>query len=617
MDEQPLPSSATTSTSPPPYTNTSKEEWKTVQFSKKKTNHYNTATPKNYTGMLFPNPPITSFTHLNLHNENPTPNLLNSNKPTINPSLANNHFASLSKQDLDKSDPPLPQAKNPNFTPSNTTQVPTSSVKSAFGLSSRPIISHATGHVHLATMHTQSPPHPISPHMQTLDSNLPNHSTSALPSSPCPKPNVIIPMHIGNDNLPNSAEATKTLLAHQSLTPPLSSIGAPHPNEISCLETINQMPSNPIVHSSTKSKLLQNVLSKSQLSTKTPSQQQPVQPPPATQQHTPLTSTPTFDNGTKHHCLHCTNSTCTHTAHILARDWPSESCSHIHDGSQSRGSNNSCKSPKGPCSDSHGRYAAGNGDLWQVPLVDNPGTSLGAIPTASPSHSTLGPLLSPPPYSPNALLPTTTPHHSMDTTILGSSSTSNPSIITQQLPPRSPNQAEHDQNLQEELDAAIVYSRETRPIHALLNGIKVFVQKEEYERKIYIRCPPNLLSTSFRLRPTTNPAVGKYAMLLMPTFILRPGETSDQTSHRDSQGVHSDEFRRNFRSLLDYNTPSLAVLLETHSHSNQAIKDDFNFTGLIEVPAIGQSGEIAILWLADVLHVEHADSLAKKSTVKF
>lgn len=86
-------------------------------------------------------------------------------------------------------------------------------------------------------------------------------------------------------------------------------------------------------------------------------------------------------------------------------------------------------------------------------------------------------------------------------------------------PPHPHHQAGQNMLFQEELEAAILYNRETRPVHAWLDSIKVFVQKEEYERKIYIRCPTNLMTTSFRIRPTTNPDLGKYAMLLMPTYV--------------------------------------------------------------------------------------------------
>ncbi|XP_019223733.1 PREDICTED: uncharacterized protein LOC109205474 isoform X1 [Nicotiana attenuata] len=187
-------------------------------------------------------------------------------------------------------------------------------------------------------------------------------------------------------------------------------------------------------------------------------------------------------------------------------------------------------------------------------------------------------------------------------------------------PPHPPSPVEQDTNFQAELEAAVVYNRETRPLHAYLDGIKVFVQKE-YERKIFLRCPPNLLTTSFRLRPTINSDVGKYAMLLLPTFLFRAGQSSSQRNPRSSQrfepilnhmnfiiwncrGAQSDDFRRNFRSLLDYNRPSLVVLLETHCQNHQTVKEDFNFTSLIEVAANVQSGGIAILWLSDVLHVE-------------
>ncbi|XP_075077023.1 uncharacterized protein LOC142163784 [Nicotiana tabacum] len=110
-------------------------------------------------------------------------------------------------------------------------------------------------------------------------------------------------------------------------------------------------------------------------------------------------------------------------------------------------------------------------------------------------------------------------------------------------------------------------------------------------------------------------------MLLLHTLCLRPGEiTGNQRNPRSSQlleqitshmnflwncrGAQSVDFRRKFRSLLDYNRPYLVVLLETHYYSHQILKDDFNFTGMIEVATIGQSGEIVILWLSDVLNRE-------------
>lgn len=48
----------------------------------------------------------------------------------------------------------------------------------------------------------------------------------------------------------------------------------------------------------------------------------------------------------------------------------------------------------------------------------------------------------------------------------------------------------------------------------------------------------------------------------------------------------------------------MVVLLETHCQSHQVLKEDFNFTDMIEVAAIGQSRGIFIFWLFDVLNVK-------------
>lgn len=78
------------------------------------------------------------------------------------------------------------------------------------------------------------------------------------------------------------------------------------------------------------------------------------------------------------------------------------------------------------------------------------------------------------------------------------------------------------------------------------------------------------------------------------------------------RGAQSVEFKRNFRSLLDYNRPSLVVLLETHCHTHQILKDDFNFMGMVEVSATGQSGGIVILWHSEVLNVEQVTTTTQE-----
>lgn len=64
------------------------------------------------------------------------------------------------------------------------------------------------------------------------------------------------------------------------------------------------------------------------------------------------------------------------------------------------------------------------------------------------------------------------PIHSVS---LGITSTTNTNPLSCQLTSLSPNHDEQDDNFQAELDATIEYNMETRPIHAWLDGIKVFV----------------------------------------------------------------------------------------------------------------------------------------------
>ncbi|KAM3266562.1 hypothetical protein P3L10_003556 [Capsicum annuum] len=62
------------------------------------------------------------------------------------------------------------------------------------------------------------------------------------------------------------------------------------------------------------------------------------------------------------------------------------------------------------------------------------------------------------------------------------------------------------------------------------------------------------------------------------------------------RGGNNPEFKRNFRSLVDWHKPPLVALLETKMQDYQALLDEFPFTRMIDVPAIGKSGGLAILW---------------------
>lgn len=71
------------------------------------------------------------------------------------------------------------------------------------------------------------------------------------------------------------------------------------------------------------------------------------------------------------------------------------------------------------------------------------------------------------------------------------------------------------------------------------------------------------------------------------------------------RGANNNDFRRNFHSLLDYHSPTLVVLFETHMHDHTVLRDDFYFTNFYEVPATGQAGGIVILWHDNLLAVEN------------
>lgn len=61
-------------------------------------------------------------------------------------------------------------------------------------------------------------------------------------------------------------------------------------------------------------------------------------------------------------------------------------------------------------------------------------------------------------------------------------------------------------------------------------------------------------------------------------------------------GANNDNFRRNFRELINTYNPCMAALLETRMESHTALRDDFNFSDMIEGPAQGRSGGLVILW---------------------
>lgn len=69
-------------------------------------------------------------------------------------------------------------------------------------------------------------------------------------------------------------------------------------------------------------------------------------------------------------------------------------------------------------------------------------------------------------------------------------------------------------------------------------------------------------------------------------------------------GAPSPDFRRNFRSLLDYHRPTLVALLENHLADHQDLRADFQFSDMAQVPAVGHSGGLVLLWHREALTVD-------------
>ncbi|KAH0725209.1 hypothetical protein KY284_001074 [Solanum tuberosum] len=65
---------------------------------------------------------------------------------------------------------------------------------------------------------------------------------------------------------------------------------------------------------------------------------------------------------------------------------------------------------------------------------------------------------------------------------------------------------------------------------------------------------------------------------------------------KNCRGGNEPEFRRNFRSLMDWNKPPRISLIETKMENHQELVDDFPFNRMIQVLAVRNSGGMVVLW---------------------
>ncbi|KAK6796875.1 hypothetical protein RDI58_004576 [Solanum bulbocastanum] len=69
-------------------------------------------------------------------------------------------------------------------------------------------------------------------------------------------------------------------------------------------------------------------------------------------------------------------------------------------------------------------------------------------------------------------------------------------------------------------------------------------------------------------------------------------------------GSNENDFRRNFRSLIDWHKPPLVALVETKMQDDQPLLDNFPYTNMIQVLSIESFGWLAILWDDIVFELE-------------
>lgn len=71
------------------------------------------------------------------------------------------------------------------------------------------------------------------------------------------------------------------------------------------------------------------------------------------------------------------------------------------------------------------------------------------------------------------------------------------------------------------------------------------------------------------------------------------------------RGRNNDEFKRHFRDLKNTHSLSLVALIETRMTNHISLRDEFNFSNMVEIPAQGQSAGIAILWNDSHVQLSH------------
>ncbi|KAH0686986.1 hypothetical protein KY284_017539 [Solanum tuberosum] len=188
--------------------------------------------------------------------------------------------------------------------------------------------------------------------------------------------------------------------------------------------------------------------------------------------------------------------------------------------------------------------------------------------------------------------------------------TNNPIQVPISVPSNNTHDAPPLQQSQIEVDTIPLPSMKLqqgiRPKMYLLNSMKSFIVEEEY----ILMCPVRLSKCTMDIRVITNPNSKKFAVFLVPTLLPIQTNEDDEESPKMSlmiwncRGSEQSDFRTSYRSMLNYHHPTMVLLLETHMTHHQHLADDFSFTDIANVPAIGGCGGMALVWKKDSVVID-------------
>ncbi|KAK4721319.1 hypothetical protein R3W88_011552 [Solanum pinnatisectum] len=150
-----------------------------------------------------------------------------------------------------------------------------------------------------------------------------------------------------------------------------------------------------------------------------------------------------------------------------------------------------------------------------------------------------------------------------------------------------------------------------------LREVALMLSPEMEDKKYIFKCPPTLKKCSIDIRPPINRWAAKLAVMVTPTIRTMPLVGQDQEMPSiyqfimntnptlitwNIQVANNVAFRRNMKDLLITHTPCILALLEIKMESHEFLKNDYNFTGMVESPA-GRSGITGMRQTFQELHV--------------